>query len=496
MESGFMSEFDAPIKYSVICVCAYLVFITAMPRRESRRRYVVGGFLSLIPAMFMTLLRDMLIPFHIVSMMAVFLLVMLAFFKLRPKEAISLTTVAFGFSYAAFFISTMLVIFVGVEYCNVALGDYTKSDIFFESALVHVVTVLIMQLLYLGMIYLLLRSKRLRGGLEHIFELGMSDVGIYMSVMILLSTTLFGLLYRLHINGTVSTVIWFVLVACIISLGFWVKREIKTAYIHDTITAENTLLEKSLKEKDKLLAELREDNDRLAGIIHKDNKMIPAMVLSVRRFASDMCEESVSQSKAKALEIAEQLENVYGQRRAALSSYEAHSSPLPPTGVVSVDAVLFYMAQKASESGIEFTVDISADVPEMLSVTIDRHEFNTILLDLVENALIAAQNSEEKAVSVGIGSEGNSRFLRVSDSGGAFDKTVLKHMGLKKITTRSDKGGSGTGLMNLFAVLRKYGASFSIEECPPDSRFTKSLTVAFDGQGRVVRDVCLTPKTV
>lgn len=483
---GFMAEFDAPVKYSVICLCAYIVFLSAMPRNVNRRQCVVGGLLALVPAMWMTLLRDFLIPFHVVSMVAVFMLVMWLFFKLPVKETASLTMVSFGFSYAAFFISTLVVIVTGGVYCETMLGDYRIADIFFESAVIHVVTVLIMQAIYIAIICLVMRSKRLRNGLVNIVTLGTSDVGIYMSVIILLSTTLYGVLYLFHINDISSWVILFMLLVCILSMAFWVKREIKAAYIYNKMNDENELLQKCLDEKDRLIAELREDNERLAGVIHKDNKLIPAMVMSVKRCVSGIDERSqdISQSAANALALAEQLEEIYGERAAALLCCESRAEPFPSTGVTSVDAILYYMARQAEKREIAFDVEVSDDVKELLDHTIERREFNTILADLVENALIAAQTSEAKAVSVEIEGEGDGCFLRVSDSGGAFDKEVLDNMGRRKMTTRADKGGSGTGLMNLSNVLKKYGAGFSIVQCPSGSRYTKSLTVTFNGKGQ------------
>lgn len=483
---GFMSEFDAPVKYSVICICAYLMFIVAMPERKSRAKYVAGGLLSLLPALLMTLLRDVLLPFHVISMVAVFTIVMMLFFKLQLNEAVVLSTLSFGFSYVGFFVSTLLVLICGAEYCEIVMGDYQRTDLFFESAVVHVVTVLVMQIVYFAIIWLFLRTKRFRSGIANIVQLGMSDVGVYISVMILLVTTLFGTFNKFHVSDITSTVVMFLLLSSIITMEFWVKREIKAAYIHNKMTDEAALLKKSLAEKDKLIAELREDNDRLAGIIHKDNKLIPAMVMSVKQCAlADTGECGGSESAADALEIAEQLEEIYEERAAALSCYESHCEQIPSTGVLSVDAVLFYMARRAANDHIQFTAAVSADVKDMTENVIERQEFNTVLADLMENALLAAKDSEVKAVSVEIGSEGGHYFLRVSDSGGAFDESVLRHMGLQKITTRLHKGGSGTGLMNLFAVLRKYRAGFSIEECPPDSVFTKSLTVSFDGSGTV-----------
>lgn len=480
-----MSEFDAPVKYGVICLCAYIVFITSLPERFSRAKYAVGGVVSLLPALFMTLFRDLLIPFHIISMVAVFILAVVTFFKLRPGKVMTLTLVSFGFSYAAFFISTMLVIFSVAIYCDLVLGDYRKADIFFSSVLIHVVTVLVMQVIQIVLLWLVLRSRRVRSGLVNIVKLGASDVGIYISVMIMLFITLFGVMYKHKVSDITSTVILIDMVGCIVLILFWVRYQIKASYIHNVMSDEVELLKKSLVQKDELISRLQEDNDRLAGIIHKDNKLIPAMVASVRQYTSDISKSGDFDSAVKAVGIAEQLERIYGERNEALSNYELNRGELPSTGVVSVDAVLFYMAQKANKNGIKFRLDTSEDVKDILDGVVDKHEFNTILADLVENAIIAAKDSDGKAVLVSISCNEGNILLSVSDSGAELNEAVLRDMGIRKITTHADNGGSGTGLMNLFAVLKKYRASFLIKHHEAHSDYTKSLIVTFDGMGRI-----------
>lgn len=478
VQEHFMEEFDAPVKYGVICLCAYWVFLTALPEGTSRRKRAVGGVLALLPALVMALFRNIVLPFHVIMMVGLFMLLMLSFFKMRAGEGMTLITVSFGFSYAAFFLSTMLVCFFGVEYCEIVMGDYHKSDIFFQSAVVHVTVVLVMQVIQIAVIGLTLRSRRLRNGLNQIVKIGAGDVGIYMSVMIMLSVTLFGLLHQKGVNDFTNWVVWFVMLSCILSMGFWIKREIRWTYLRGSMQDGYGLLEKTVAEKDSMIAELRADNDRLANVIHKDNKLLPALAAGVRAYVGQR-DDASAQEAAELLAMAAQLESIYRDRSEALSGYESHGSDLPATGVAEVDAVLQYMARQAVADGIEFTAEVSANVGDMLSGVAERYAFNTVLAELTENALKAAGEAETKAVAVNIGSDGKGGFLRVSDSGAAFDEAVLKHMGRRKITTRRDKGGSGTGLMNLFSVLRQYGAAFNIEPCPSDSKYTKSLVVTF-----------------
>lgn len=493
MESRFMDWFDAPVKYGVLCLGAYLIFLAVLPKRPDRRKYIGGGFLSMVPGIVMLLFRDRLLPLHIVTMVAVFMLVILVYFRLRLREAMVYAMVAFGISYAAFFVATFVVIFCGAWFCELALGSYEKADIFFESVPVHVVTVLIMQALQLGMIGAFLKRNRLKNGLANIIHYGTSDVGVYISFVILLVTTMFGLMYRLHIGGMTSTILFVVGCVCVLSMYFWLQREIRAVYQSKQFRNEIALLEKSLAEKDRIMAALQEDNEKLAQIIHKDNKLIPAMVNAVRDCADAGHGDENSDFAARALAVAEQLDDIYRERSTTVEHYEAHACRFPTMGAVSTDAILSYMSRRAGENGTGFAVEVREngdDFFSQLDAAVDRHDFNTILTELVENALLAAKENEDaavRAVSVRLerdDTNGKSICLRVSDSGKEFDKNVLHHMGRRKMTTRLDKGGSGTGLMTVSRLLQKYDADFVVE--PPAekdiSRFIKTVAVRFDAR--------------
>ena len=56
-------------------------------------------------------------------------------------------------------------------------------------------------------------------------------------------------------------------------------------------------------------------------------------------------------------------------------------------------------------------------------------EFNTVLADLSENAIISAKGREDGVVAVRIGQDGGRYFLAVSDNGKQFDVDVLRSMG-------------------------------------------------------------------
>ena len=55
------------------------------------------------------------------------------------------------------------------------------------------------------------------------------------------------------------------------------------------------------------------------------------------------------------------------------------------------------------------------------------------------------------------------------------------------MTTYTDTGGSGIGIMTTFETMKECGASLIINEKPPNEfDYTKSVSVRFDGENRYV----------
>ncbi len=62
-----------------------------------------------------------------------------------------------------------------------------------------------------------------------------------------------------------------------------------------------------------------------------------------------------------------------------------------------------------------------------------------------------------------------------------FQPDTLLKIGKKRTTTHSDTGGSGIGLMTVFELIKKYNASFLIDESINNEFFAKNVSVVFDG---------------
>ena len=159
---------------------------------------------------------------------------------------------------------------------------------------------------------------------------------------------------------------------------------------------------------------------------------------------------------------------------------------------VAVYAKLFHYLNKAmphcallAESAATKTgdADISANVESWFTVRkLHKDDIHILLSYLCDNAVISALGLPDAKVRLELGA--TKRFeplIRIYDSGEQFDEKVLSRLGLEQITTRAYIGGSGIGLFTAFEILAKYGASFTLDEAPKISGFSKVIEIAFDG---------------
>lgn len=498
--------YESGIKHMGMLVIAYTVYLMALGEKPSgRKKWICGVLLSVLGAS-MAFLFQLVAPLHYTVLLLAFLFVTGALFKERIKKNLPYTVLSFAFSYAFYYLSVAGMVFSmgGLSYLTAAkYGGAIKamehySFLTSEHPVGKVMMAAIIFLVQCVIAQLVFRTRRMRKGLATLFRFGISEFGMFLSSSVLVLMMFFCVLSQLLKKSDrkidLTTVCFFVTLFCIIMLYFWLKKELRTTYKIKMMENGLTLLEKSLKEKDELVERLHRDNDNLAEMIHTDNKLIPSIVSNVRQVAKELTDGGeVSGEIASALQAADSLDEIYASRHHALEEYEAHRSCLPSTGVAAVDAVLLYMQSRASSSGVEFKAYVETALPQMLEQAVGRMEFNTVLADLSENAIISAKGREDGVVAVRIGQDGGRYFLAVSDNGKQFDVDVLRSMGKKRVTTHQDEGGSGIGLMTLFRILRHTGASFVIEElqCGETAgKYTKNLCVIFDGAGilRIVTD--------
>jgi len=125
----------------------------------------------------------------------------------------------------------------------------------------------------------------------------------------------------------------------------------------------------------------------------------------------------------------------------------------------------------------------------MVENIISQLKLEAIIVDLIQNAIIAIESGQNpfRSVLVALGIASEHYELTVFDSGVKFSIDTIMRLGVQRITTHADEGGVGIGFMSTFEIMREHDASFIIKENPvSDSDFTKSITIRFDGMGRFI----------
>jgi signal transduction histidine kinase len=414
------------------------------------------------------LLRTYAGPFNIFIIVVISSVFMTLIFKTRLTLAFNTIVISFGISYLTFFlgafcISTIKVVFFpGID--NIPLYE--------------IISVSFLEFFF---IYAVLRTKRLKNGFPSLMKHGSSDIGMYLSISLMLAGSSFSMGQQFELVYIIPSI--FILI-CGVSIIFWWRSRVTRKYIEDVKAREMEALQKTIRERDEEIERLRRHNEELAKIIHNDNKLIPAMELAVREYLMSAWNGGREAPSGKGRELLERLETVSRERAGIVKSYESMSKKLPSTDVLSVDSLMAYMLQRARAEKIEFDLSLSGSVKYLVGAIVAESDLNTLLADLIDNAIIASKRCEKRNILVSVGICGDYYRIDVYDSGEPFTDETILNLGLKRTTTHPDDGGSGIGLMTAFQILRKYGASFEIDDSICNSLYTKRVSACFDTLGQ------------
>lgn len=126
------------------------------------------------------------------------------------------------------------------------------------------------------------------------------------------------------------------------------------------------------------------------------------------------------------------------------------------SGNKDVDSLLNYLLNQAEE--ILNKVEYKIHVPQEMNIK--SFDFNIIIGNLLENAILAARQSEKKCLSVELEYEKGILFIHVKNS---YDNKPQKE-GEKYTSTKKDKEMHGIGLQNVKKVVDSYHGNIQIND--------------------------------
>ncbi len=384
---------------------------------------------------------------------------MKALAKLNIKLCITATIISYGVSY---FIFTFSVIIISSVY-----------GAFMYEMTLGILDAVLLFLLQAGISICLFRVKRIKKGFPFLFSNKTPFIDLFASSLIILFYSIIsGVLQSIYI---VVPIILAIVLTFVLLVLIW-KNKLTKLYIKRQKDRELEYLYSTIEENKKFIDKLLNDNEKLSRVMHKDNKLIPAMKNVVIQLAN--------KSKDRENQVIEQLQELLHERTQIVQDYQsATKNTTLQTGYFLIDAMSDYMSKKAMQDNVNYTLQIDSDMKFIADGFISDKDFCTIMADLIENALIAVKQTNLKNISVQITKYFEHHAIIVSDSGNTFKPRVLYSLGIKRITTHSQEGGSGIGLMSLFDLKNKSKASLIIHEYSSDNKpYTKDIIIVFDNK--------------
>lgn len=353
-------------------------------------------------------------------------------------------------------------------------------------------------LIFIGIVQFILvhfffKMKRLKNGFSFLQNSeGLNNIfmcGLIFFINILLICDLFRVYNQSNeFNNTLRTYLLSCILLIILSIIIWVYRELRSYYrykimLRDIQNQEETMNE--LKEKND---KITEENLRLTKIIHKYNIRISALERATNQITNLPKQIRNSKEEFGILELEKDIQGISKELSYELLENIGHDTKLPLTNIFGIDNMFQYMAKKAKENNIDFTLRINHSIQYLIEKIISKQKLETIIGDHIKDAIIAinSSNNINKSIIVTLGIVDECYELRIYDSGVEFQIDTLLDLGIKQNTTYKEKGGSGIGFITTFEALKECGGTVIIKEkkSPSKEDYTKAVIFRFDGKNQ------------
>lgn len=404
----------------------------------------------------------------------ILILYLIIFIRLLTKLQINIIVTSVIISYAINYVFYILSTGIGGIFIFILL----KSEIL-NLSLSVVVFVLEIVLAILPF-----KLRRLKNGLSFLQKQENTETGLLISGIIVILIALFKADFSIK---SVYILITLGVIICLIGLNFWWRSSLIKLYLEKNEKRNIGELDKALAEKENRISQIEQENERLSSLIHRDNKIIPAMGMVIRRYMERINPEVSDEVMQEGNAIADQLNYIMKDRYEAIIKAKNLSKVLPDVNVDSINGILQYMFLRAVEHNIDFDVIILCSVKYFIRNYVTELELSTILSDLIENAIIATRQNDYKKIIVSMAVANNCYEIDIQDSGSMFEKDIFMKIGRQRATSHKDSGGSGIGLMDLFASLKKHKASLIITEFSgKPNALSKSIKIRFDDKSAYI----------
>lgn len=456
-------KMETVIKYFTIALCAGYIFKKLLGIDIRKIDATLDIFGAISTALFLHV-----IDAHEVGIIIVVLLYCVGnglLYNLKISVSFVGGIISFGLAYLGSLITSVLVLPISFIFALFAIPVETIATI----------NTISISLLQQATTYLLFRVSRLEKGMPFLQNAKAGWFGMALGLTILFATSF--ILAHHKENALIPFYIVIIAESGFVLILWW-RQKILDRY-NERIHRKQ--LEDARTEAEQIAAEresLKRDNQELAKLIHTDSKMVSAVGAS----AAELLQEAEFRDnfkKQRANDLISFIETYNRERSAALFDYNNHVKQLPQTGLAGVDAMIAQMQRAAFLEGIDFDFNFTGTIKAFVPAAVNEVDLAKLIGDLAQNAINATRDYKTKRIIVFF-SAAELFKIDILDSGDLFPVEVIAKLGCEQITTHANSGGSGYGMVTVFEICRKYGASFVLEETP-EKVFSKKVAICFDG---------------
>ncbi|MBR2240516.1 MAG: HAMP domain-containing histidine kinase [Clostridia bacterium] len=324
--------------------------------------------------------------------------------------------------------------------------------------------------------------KRLKDGFQFISNKSQND---YIDIFILILSIILIFLYfyignynNITLPYLFTGLFLFVLIVIPLlqrSFNIYHKQKLQTKALKD--------YEQELSETKQKLATALEEKQKLV----KSNHEFYHRQAALNKKLDDLRNQNQLISNA---EFAEEYSNILNRINNLSAEYDIKTYTIPnltKTNIVEIDDMLLYMQSECVKNNIEFIFKLECDINYIIENFISKSQLETLLGDLIRNAIIAINYSSNnfKSIMIVLGIKDEAYELSIFDSGIEFEIETLLNLGIQPSSTHLNDGGTGIGFITTFETLHSCNASFIINEIT-NNNYTKSLEIRFDNKNEYI----------
>ena len=385
----------------------------------------------------------------------------------NPQHCFIIVSVSFAISYVSYAVCSL--------FCTI-LASFLFSR---NTESIYAFISYTSALLHLFVTYFLCKFRRFKNIFNTLSKNNTLNLSTFISIFLFLYTIYFS---KNHSNTTARRIAFVIISIIFTFLINWWQAQITKAYRRTLELRELESLRTELQEKNVSMMKVMEENERIRHINHRDNGLITALDYAVTDYlVTDF--EDVESAKARRDELLVELERIRTRRITSVNVDEIKAIRFE-TGISLLDILLNHTSKRANDEHVLLSVHLGTELKDFIPRIINDEDCAHLLSDLIENAFVATRCMSKAMIQIQFYKWNKSLVIEIADNGIPFEIDSLINMGITEMTTHADTGGSGIGLMDIWKIKEKYGATYHIEEYSTAAPFTKKISLTFDRKNR------------